>query len=410
MGKRIRLREARRREAELRFGAVLEAHSRFEARPRASVCFIDFKSGYRERIEALRSHALRPPEDWRCRIKSRLEERRFIDLVRFTFARFHVAPHLERLWIDEVEDDFVDRVVLPNRQTMRRPGAPDLHRWYLVAAQGGSLYKEEARLYLSKQETHHFLTAPPEITATKQAFWYAVARAQAGNVEVARKVARCKVANHSIASTYWKEVARFFARNPCSVTEMNDLADFLLAAKQEDPDFTLKGRTASALKRRMEDWHFALRRNHAIRGGVWVGSPLSDVELRNRPRRQTRGLAHPADQDRRRALSRGRAHAPLCRELQAGVHARRRLNLVDDVRIPDRAGEPRRHHGGHQGWPHRAVSRLRQPSSARQRGDDGKALGAGTLADMGAARTVTRSARQLQRHYSAIRRPSSADQ
>src|ERR1700683_1877697 len=94
MGKSIRLREARRREAELRVGAVLEANSRSDARSRAPLRFIDFKPEYREKVEALRSYVLRAPEDWCCRIKSRIEERRFIDLLRFTFARFRVAPHL----------------------------------------------------------------------------------------------------------------------------------------------------------------------------------------------------------------------------------------------------------------------------------------------------------------------------
>lgn len=278
MGRRIRLREARRREAELRVSAVLEANSRVDARSRAPVRFIDFKPEYREKVEALRGYALRAPEDWCCRIKSRLEERRFIDLLRFTFARFRVAPHLERIWIDEIEDDFIDRIRLPNRQAMHRPGAPDVRRWYLVAAQGGSLYKQEARAYLSKQETHHFLTAPPEIASTKRAFWYAVARAQADDIDVARKIARCKVVNYSIASTYWKEVARFFARNPLSIHEMDNLVDFLFAAKQEDQAFTLKGRTPDALKRKMEDWHHTLRRNQAIGGGAWTGSPLPDID------------------------------------------------------------------------------------------------------------------------------------
>lgn len=278
MGKRNRWREARRRDAELRVSAVLEAHSRVDARPRAPERFVEFKPEYRDKVDALRGYALRAPEDWRCRIKSRLEERRFIDLLRFTFARYSVAPHLERVWLDPIEDDFVDRVALPTRHEMPRPGGTDLRRWYLVVAQGGSLYRQEARPYVSKQETHHFLTSPSDITSAKSALWYAVARAQVDDIDLARKIARCKVANYSIASTWWKEVARFFARHPFSIGEMNDLVDFLFAAKQEDPAFTLKGRTPVALRRRMEDWHRALRRHQAVSGGAWPGSPLPDVE------------------------------------------------------------------------------------------------------------------------------------
>ena len=104
-----------------------------------------------------------------------------------------------------------------------------------------------------------------------------MARAQVDDVDIARKVARCKVANYSVASTWWKEVARFFARHPYSIDEMDDLVDFLAAAKQEDPAFTLGGRTPAALKRRMEGWHRALRRHAAVSGGAWAGSPLPDV-------------------------------------------------------------------------------------------------------------------------------------
>ena len=69
-------------------------------------------------------HALRAPEDWRCRIKSRSQERRFLDLlVRFCFARYRVAPHLENQWLDEVADDFVDAVA-PVELARTTPGRP----------------------------------------------------------------------------------------------------------------------------------------------------------------------------------------------------------------------------------------------------------------------------------------------
>jgi hypothetical protein len=145
MGRQIRLREADRREADLRVSAVLEASSRVDARPGAPECFADFKSELREKIAALRGYALREPEAWRCQIKSRSQERRFVDLVRFTFAGFA----LPRTW-----------------------------------------------------------SGPGSRTST-----------------------------------------------------------------------TLKGRTLESLSRRMEDWHRALRRNHAVDGGAWMGSPLPDVAL-----------------------------------------------------------------------------------------------------------------------------------
>src|SRR5262245_31111141 len=200
MGKRNRLREARRRHAEHVVRATLDAHAKRDVRPRAVERYGDFKPEYREKIERLRGYALRAPEDWRCRIKSRSDERRLIDFVRFSFAKYPVAPHLESVWIEDFDDDFIDRV------TARRPPAgpagsrPNLRRWYLVAAQGGSLYKEEARPFLSKLEAHHFLNPPAGIVSARQTFWYAFARAQTENVTAARNVALSKIGDYSVAS------------------------------------------------------------------------------------------------------------------------------------------------------------------------------------------------------------------
>jgi len=62
--------------------------------------------------------------------------------------------------------------------------------WYIVVAQGGSLYRQAAHLCASKLETHHFLNPPPGVTTARAAFWYAYARAQTtDDIRVARDVA-----------------------------------------------------------------------------------------------------------------------------------------------------------------------------------------------------------------------------
>ena len=95
---------------------------------------------------------------------------------------------------------------------------------------------------------------------------------------MAVKVAQSKISNYSIASSWWKEVARFFARNPATVQELDDFVDYLFVAKQENEAFSLKGRTLATLRRRMEDWHRELRKSQSIGGGAWAGSPLPDVD------------------------------------------------------------------------------------------------------------------------------------
>ena len=176
MGKRLKFREARRRQAENAVCAKLKAHSKRDLGPRTIACFDDFPSTFRKKIVPYGGYAIRPPEEWRCRIKSRSVERRFIDFVRFTFARFPVAPHLENLWIAESLLCVDDRLRPP--ANARDGSHIDIRRWHILAAQGASLYKQASHRLLSKAETHHFLAAPAEVTSSHQAFWYAVARAQ----------------------------------------------------------------------------------------------------------------------------------------------------------------------------------------------------------------------------------------
>src|SRR5215470_3529253 len=191
MGKKLKSREARRRDVERAVCAVLEAHSKRDVGPRAIERYDDFNAEYQEKIKTLRGYALRAPEDWRCRIKSRSEDRRFVDLLRFSFARYRVAAHLENAWIDRFTYDLVDRVgELPDSPAANRP---DLRRWYLVAAQGGSLYKQHMSACLTKLETHHFLTAPDDVTSSQQALWYAVARAQTERIEIARRIGQSQL-------------------------------------------------------------------------------------------------------------------------------------------------------------------------------------------------------------------------
>jgi hypothetical protein len=77
-----------------------------------------------------------------------------------------------------------------------------------------------------------------------------------------------------VVAPFWKEVARFFARNPITILEMNDLTDYLQVALQEDPRFSLKGRSLPGLRRRMAEWHRMLQ--HVAAGGCWKGHPLPD--------------------------------------------------------------------------------------------------------------------------------------
>lgn len=277
MGKRNRAKERGRETARDRLAAVLQEHTCHCDDRRPAACYDDIDPADRAAIESYRAFWVRAPETWRCRVKSRRPEKRFVDLVSFVFARYRAPVHLENVWINGFDGDFVDRLRTPTRD-FRREGA-DLRQWYVLTAQGRSLYREAAHPYLSRAETHHFVSAPAVVTCARSAFWYAIVAAQAaGDTHLALRIARTKLRDLPIGSSFWREVARYFAKNQLSIAEMDDLIDFFAAAREENESFSLKGRGVPALQRRMEEWHRALRKRDAICGGAWAGRPIPDVE------------------------------------------------------------------------------------------------------------------------------------
>src|SRR5262245_1489723 len=133
MGKKIRLYEAQLKAADRVIKATLRARSRVRTGPGFIGAYSEFSPFYQAKIEAYRDRALRAPELWRCRLRSRSPERRFLELVRFAFARYRVPRHLEHIWIEE-RHAFANRVGVPAGRIGGDLGSPDLCLWYIVAA------------------------------------------------------------------------------------------------------------------------------------------------------------------------------------------------------------------------------------------------------------------------------------
>ena len=222
------MREAQKRAAEQALAAQLRAHSRQRRRDNARdkafiASYSEFPPEFRARIKAYERYALRPPENWRCHVRVRCAQKRFLELVQFSFARFPVVPHLANAWLPD-----------PAEPDIEAPGnILDFRLCYIVAGRGGSPYRECLRAHLSRLEAHHFLTAPPEVASSQRALWYSMARVHTDDVRVAVRIARTKLVAFPIAIGFWREVARFFAHNPTTTLEMNDLIDYLEAETAE---------------------------------------------------------------------------------------------------------------------------------------------------------------------------------
>lgn len=243
----------------------------------------DFEKALREAAKGIGGIAIREAAEWRPKLKTRDKGRLLLAAARYLYARYPVPAHLEAVWLDQ-------RGLTDEEVRLRR-------RWYVAAARGDSLFKAEAGEWLSRKEVHVFLTTGAELSFT-EAFWFAIARSYADDAGLALRIARTKIASASRGSiAFWREAVRFFCAQPATREEIDDLCDFLDAARRREAGYSIKGRTLGSLRRQMHDWHrdvAAIERIEALRrwamgrrapglptppaGARWDGMALADWE------------------------------------------------------------------------------------------------------------------------------------
>jgi hypothetical protein len=200
----------------------------------------DFQKAIDEARRGFDAHVVRDPSAWRPQMKTRDESRLRLAAARYLFARYPVGDHLEEIWTD-------GSVLADDEVRLRK-------RWYIVAACGGSLYKEGAGAWLTRKEVHAFVNAPPGL-GFEAALWQAIAGSYTDDPGAALRIARSRVARTPRAELgFWREAARFFCAHPITIEEMDDLCDFLADCRQRNPGWSLKGRTLASLRRLEHEW------------------------------------------------------------------------------------------------------------------------------------------------------------
>lgn len=179
-------------------------------------------------------------------------DRQFSSLARHLFAKYDVPLFMDRAWFSG------------NR----------LHQtWFKHIGSGGNMRTApNLPVPLTKMMAHHFLSAHPEYTIER-----ALRRAQAlglGTDErIAAAIAESRLAQEFKDNDFWLSVIGFFARNPMlDSMHVGPIIDFIWNQKYEDvlvvvgrgvtenrgpaqPNFTMKGRTVTALLQQVERWH-----------------------------------------------------------------------------------------------------------------------------------------------------------
>jgi len=252
---------------QLRHEAQRQRIERYEASLRTARApqTLDIDAIVRDVAKGFRPHALRDPDSWQARLKTRNRGRIALAAARYIFAAFPVPAHLEHIWLDR---DGLAEVMVQRRK-----------QWYIAAAQGGSLYKSCTKAFLSRKETHVFLN-PPVPLGFQEALWHAVARSFTDDLGIALRIARSKIARSDLeGEPFWREAARFFCVHPAPLSEIDDFCDYFTARLQADRSYSLKGRTLTSLRGQMAAWHRELTHLRRMGEGRWTGCALPDWQL-----------------------------------------------------------------------------------------------------------------------------------
>lgn len=226
------------------------------------------------------------------------------------FSRYSVPRHLQEVWWKYDPDAAVSTAA---ERRWNRNLVPVLweherllrERWFICVARGGSLYKEYAKSFMTKKEVHAFLTCPLDVTF-EEAILYALAASHTDDVGIRTRILKSKLITKPIfyveetddlkavgdahKSQFWRDVLRFFCVNPVSISEMNDLIDYITSQYElprrwrndvEQPEWSIKGRTLHAIREATKQWHRDLGRVKRMGARSWDGVDVNDALYEN---------------------------------------------------------------------------------------------------------------------------------
>lgn len=253
------------------------------------------------------------PKDYNYKMKSSSLQRHIIKIVNQAFVKFTTTQTLYKAWNLYERPQNIERngrrrqwmnnnVHNPPEETKTFDYKPfvvniikensdkvleetsyniDFRHWFICVASGKSLYKEKTKEFLTKKETHTFLsTYFPDFTIY-QMLIYSVAKCEGASEAICHKLARSKISdkNNAIFIPLWKNAIKFFANHfPNDVNEMNDIWDYL----QNSGEFTFQlygsNLTLDVLRKRMTDWHYSLNRKAKLGKSEWEGHAIANGE------------------------------------------------------------------------------------------------------------------------------------
>jgi len=217
---------------------------------------------------------IRPVCDFQLKTRSSDRIKQRLEMVKHLFVKYPVPKILEQAWYKQENPQ---RRYGENSQKIAKN---EYHDWYICAGTGGSLHKEYLKDFMTKKETHVFMSCIKPLSIN-EAIYYATAFCAGAGDGIAFRIARSKLGKKPKNNEFWRDCARFFATNvPESIEQLDDILDFLESKKNENREFSIFGQgfTIKTLLERVKDWHYELRRIKEHSGYSWKGFDIPNGE------------------------------------------------------------------------------------------------------------------------------------
>jgi hypothetical protein len=203
------------------------------------------------------SRAIRDVEEFEA--KSYNLGRQVQSLADHLFARYPTPKFLYRAILSRPGQELLFDIPDNDEESRREAGKRRYVRWFLTAAQGGSLAKELAGI-LNKREVHWFLQAPAANSIQRNLFWAKLAAAGLP-MDACQFLTDQFGAKHlqSRLGTRRDDLVRFYATEWPKMrrADRQEIADFVRNMFY-DPGFSFKGRTYGSMQKLCREWHNSL--------------------------------------------------------------------------------------------------------------------------------------------------------
>lgn len=217
---------------------------------------------------------LRPVTTWKA--KSHNDGKRFASLARHLYAAFEVPRFMDRVWFT---------------------GGTREQDWFRHIGAGKNIRTAEGLpIAMNKRIAHHFLQAPDSYSVEAAFRWGQVASLD-GDPGLADALRETRLVRDFRDDPFWLSVIRFFVDNPMlDRAHVNPIIDYIWNQRYEpvivfvergvaeerppeQPNFTMRGRTAEALVRAVDAWHGRLGREQSGGDLQWRKSAVPDFVL-----------------------------------------------------------------------------------------------------------------------------------